>query len=263
MGYDREVFANAPLVYVAFEARFPLVPTLTDDESLAHFADVFSERLPVPDTAALMSARDAAAGAGPERLLRFMNRERTVSVAVTRTSLSVETTSYDQWPSFRELIVSAVETVAGRARVAGVERVGLRYIDEIRVPDLIPDAASWSGWIADDVLGHFSLVPAMTAESFTTEATFAGESGRMVVRYAALDGTGVVSDEPLRRAIPATEGPFFVIDADSFRDAPGALMLDFTSEVIGHAVDELHDPLGVLFQSTITDRSRELFRGNA
>ena len=263
MGYEREVYANAPLVYVAFEARFPLAPTLTDDAALAQLTDAFSATLPVPDIAPLLTARDAASGVGPERLLRFMSRERMSSVTVTRTSLSVETTAYDQWPSFRELVMNAVETVAGLVRVAGVERVGLRYIDEIRVPNDIPDAAGWSGWVADDVLGHFSLVPEMAVESFTTEATFVGEFGRMVVRYAALHGPGVVSDEPLRRAIPAAEGPFFVIDADSFRDAPGDGMLDFTAEVIGNAVDQLHSPLGVLFQSTITDRSRELFRGNA
>ena len=83
----------------------------------------------------------------------------------------------------------------------------------------------------------------------------------MVARYAALVGSGVVSDEPLRRKVPAAAGPFFVVDTDSYRETPGEEMLDCTSEVLDSVLDELHEPLGELFQRTITDKSRNLFRG--
>lgn len=38
-------------------------------------------------------------------------------------------------------------------------------------------------------------------------------------------------------------------------------MLSFSPEVLAPVLDELHDPVGAMFQNAITDKSRALFRG--
>ncbi|WP_420445872.1 TIGR04255 family protein [Candidatus Poriferisodalis sp.] len=261
MGYTREVYANAPLVFVTCEIRFPLVPSLTDDDTLNCLVEQFSESLPIPATTTVeWAGDDTDDGDETQRLLRFSDRERMSSVVLTRTSLAIETTAYSEWPEFRSSIVHAIDVVASSARVAGVERVGLRYIDEIRVPEPIEDASQWSDWIAADVLSHLKMAPDMSPAGFTTAAVLHDGNHHMLVRYAAMVGSGVVGDKPLRRRTQPPEGPFFVIDVDSYRDTSGSKMIDFDTGPVAAVLDDLHEPIGKLFQCSITDRARELFR---
>ncbi|WP_419917295.1 TIGR04255 family protein [Candidatus Poriferisodalis sp.] len=261
MGYSREVYANAPLVFVACEIRFPLVPSLTTDDTLDCLVEDFFDLLPIPATTIVeWGDEDSDDGDHAQRVLRFSNRDRTSSAVLTRTSLSIETTTYREWPDFRSQVMSAVDVVAGNAKVAGVERLGLRYIDEIRVPEPIVDATMWRKWIAEDVLSHLSVVPDMAPAGFTSATVLHNGSHHMLVRYAAMNGPGVVADKPLRRSTVPPEGPFFVIDVDSYRDTSGVDMIDFSAESIASVLDDLHEPIGMLFQRSITDRARELFR---
>ena len=204
---------------------------------------------------------EAGIESGPERGLRLLNKARTASVALTGRSLAAEVTEYDGWDSFKPSFLRAIETVAESAAIVGVERVGLRYINEIRVPQEISDPSTWKGWINDDLLGFLDPIPGYTPESFQAVTALTGDRGHMVVRLAALDGEGVVSNQPLRRPTQPVDGPFFVVDTDSYCDTPGEQMLEFTSDSLEPVLDELHEPIGALFQRTITDKLRDVFRG--
>lgn len=255
------MFTDAPLAYVACEVRFPLAPSLTGEESLVSFAGAFVDTLPIPEISTFLPSPEMDVGDGPERQLRFLDKARTASVAITRRSISVEATHYDGWDHFKPSVLRAIRATTGIAPIVGVERIGLRYINEIRVPDQVTDASGWKEWIDADIVSHLEPIPGYTAESSQTVIDLQGEAGRMVARYAALVGSGVVSDQPLKRKVPATFGPFFVIDTDSYRETPDEEMLDCTSEALDPVLDELHEPLGELFQRAITDKSRNLFRG--
>ena len=263
MSYQREMFANAPLAYVACEARFPLAPSLTGEEALASLVAAFADTLPIPEVSSFLPPSDMGAGDGPERQLRFLDKAKTASVAVTRRSVSVEATRYDGWDRFKPSVLRAIEAVAGIAPIVGVERIGLRYINEIRVPDPVLDVSGWTRWIARGVISNLDPIPGYTTESNQTVIEMRGPGQRVVARYAALVGSGVVGDQPLRRKTQTTVGPFFVIDTDSYREAPDEEMLDCASEALNPVLDELHEPLGELFQRAITERSRQLFRGEA
>ncbi len=263
MSYAREVFANAPLAFVACEIRFPLAPKLTGGGSLESLTEVFADTLPIPEIVTFSPIPEMDASGDSERQLRFLNKERTTSVSVTRDSLAVETTDYGEWEDFKPLVLEAVRAVGDSVKIVGAERVGLRYIDEIRIPDKITDVSGWSGWINNDVLSHLDPITGYTPESFQTVIELSGPNGQIIVRYAALDGVGVVSNQPLKRRSQTTDGPFFVIDTDSYRDTPGKEMLSFTTGELAPVLDELHEPVGMMFQNAITDKSRELFRGEA
>ena len=252
---------NAPLAWVACEIRFPLVPSLTNDDSFESLTEAFFGTFPIPVSPVMVAPTGEMDTPGVERQFRFLNKSRTMSVSLTKRSLVVETTDYKEWSSFKSDIVGAIEVVGNSARIVGVERIGLRYIDEIRVDNDAEDALRWKGWISDDVLGYLQPVPGYIPESSLTVIRLNRGLNGLEVRYAALTGRGVVSDEPLKRRFPALDGPFFVIDTDSFRDAPGDRILDFTNDALIQVLDELHDPIGVAFQNAITDRSRNLFRG--
>lgn len=259
---SRGVYPHAPLVFVTCEIRFPLAPSLGSDATLEALTTAFSAALPLPDEVPLAAADDAAALlARPERLFRFTNRNRTLSAAVSRSSLSVEATAYNGWAEFKSHVFDAVRVIADQTRIVGIERIGLRYINEIRVPIPVDDASGWAGWVSPALLDHLSLMPEGAPETLTSQVALRRGGAGLLVRYASLRDGGAISDEPLRRTIPASEGPFFVIDTDSFRVMPNEHMLDFDIQALEPVLDDLHEPLGEVFEGCITDRARAVFRG--
>lgn len=261
MGSEHEVFAEAPLAWVACEIRFPLVPGLTDEDSFRSLAEAFFHDFPVPRDGVQQPDGEFDARA-PERHLRFMNKSHTMSVSLTRCSLTAETTDYEQWDPFKSDVLHSAEVVSGLARIVGIERVGLRYINEIRVPASIGNTLEWEGWINEEVLGRSHQVPAYLPESFRTAHYCRKGNYGLNVGYAALTGQSVVLDEPLKHRRPVAQGPFFVIDTDSFLEVlPGEELLDFHTETLVPVLEELHDPIESVFQNAITEKLRDLFRG--
>ena len=135
------------------------------------------------------------------------------------------------------------------ATPAGVERIGLRYIDEIRVPaENGGSAPVWNQWVDASLLGpahigaDLGLAPAVNEGVFV----FSGSSDHAVVlRYGAQSGYAVQSTPDLRRPLPPP-GPLFKLDIDSF-----------WQELILRQADALHEPVRGVFESVITDRLRE------
>lgn len=252
MEYTREVFANAPLAFVVCEFRFPQAPRLTSDEAFIALTDAFADTLVIPE--------EERTDNGAERRFRFLDRRRRLSVVVARDALSVETTDYTEWTDFKPFVLEAVDVVGATARVVGVERIGLRYINEIRVPEQITDATRWKRWISDEMLGPVGGIPGYTPAGFQAMTQLTRGNTHLHIRCAALVGSGVVADQPLRRRRAVAEGPFFVIDTDSYTETPGEDMGGFTTRDLDPALDDLHEPLEALFHRAINDELREVFR---
>lgn len=252
MKYTREVFANSPLAFVVCEIRFPQAPRLASDEAFIALTDAFASTLVIPE--------EEGADNGAERRFRFLDRRRRLSVAVARDALSVETTDYTEWNDFKPFVLETVDVVASTARVAGVERIGLRYINEIRVPEQITDVTQWKRWISDEMLGPVGGIPGYSPAGFQAMTQLTRGDSHLHVRCAALVGSGVVADQPLKRRTPVAEGPFFVIDTDSYTETPGYDMGAFATRELDPALDDLHEPLEALFHRAISDDLREVFR---
>ena len=252
MEHTSEVFANAPPAFVVCEIRFPQAPRLTSDESFIALTDAFAGSLAIPE--------EERTDDGAERRFRFLDRRRRQSVVVARDSLSIETTDYTEWTRFKPFVLEAVDVVAATAHIVGVERIGLRYINEIRVPEQITDVTRWKRWISDEMLGPLGGIPGYSPAGFQTMTHLIRGDTHLHVRCAALVGSGVVSDHPLRRRTPVGEGPFFVIDTDSYSETPGEKMGNFTTQDLDPALDDLHEPLEALFHRAIRDELREVFR---
>jgi uncharacterized protein (TIGR04255 family) len=239
---------------------------LVRDDTFELLTDALREVLPIPDTEqvqtlTVIGGKDG--GVESERRFRFLNRERTASAVVARNATTVETTDYSEFDDFRSLVLTVADAVATTTSLVGIERIGLRYIDEIRVPEEIPDTSGWRGWISDDVVGVVGMADGFNTSALQTVLRLVGEdSTGVVLRYAAMIGDGVVGDGPLRRRATASAGPFFVIDTDSFRTSAGPAMEDFEHDRIAGIFDVIHEPVGTLFHRAITDRLREEFTGD-
>lgn len=261
----REIFPNAPVELVAVEIRFPDSARLRKPETLDAIQLALEDILPIRRVEQTMMLTVPPGGQlvsqQHEQVILLLDRTSTTSATIRPTALTVETTHYDEFDSFREIVHRCMAALAEQRAAPGVERVGLRYVDEIRVPDLIEDAESWTGWISPDLLiaGRIggSTPPSMLQGTMRFEAD---ERTNLVVRYATLSGTGVLEPTPLRRRHNYPDGPFFVLDFDSYWQSDPERIDEFDTQRIAALLDQLHAPVGEMFQRSITDQLRKELR---
>ena len=274
------MYKHPPVVFVTAETKFPgnigePVPSpvqhaiggvLGEDWVVDQVQPGITVNLGMPFSGALGGAAiggGAFGGAslGPTNLggamVRFANRDRTMSVALTAGTLSVETTRYANWDDFRAVLSVALEATEKLMRPTGVTRTGLRYIDEIRVGAVIGN--DWSEWLSPASLPPSAGLMAAAGwppETWTGLAHYQiGPDRHMVLRYGpqpAQPGFLVNPNGPLKRPGPLPPGAFFGLDFDAFWEPTGIPI--WKTEDLLQTYDQLRVPVRSLFDSMITER---------
>lgn len=262
MSEGRVVFPNAPIELVAAEVRFPQSARLRQPETLDALQLALEDILPIRRAEQAMTADAPSTGEvmrqQHEQVTLLIDRRSTISAAIRPTALNVETTHYGEFDEFRDVVRRCTVALAEQRAVPGVDRVGLRYVDEIRVPEPIEDAGSWERWVSGDLLAARSLGgsnrPSMLQGTMRFET---GEHTSLTVSYAMLTGRGVVQPVSLRPR-DTSSGPFFVLDIDSYWEPPSDQLDEFDPERIVALLDKLHPPVVETFErgarrGTMTD----------
>lgn len=265
MNHKREVYPSAPLVSVAFELRHPQSETLSPRQRTI-FKELLSNELPVMRSQQVSSQtiEFGPSGAVPtvqtEESPKYFDRKTTVAASLLSSSTIVETTQYPGWENFSELIWKVCEARNEISPIDGIERIGLRYIDEIRIPDT--EDPEWSEYLVPSLLGpHVESAQDLPLKQWQGVAVFGPERGRsLVMRHATGEGFAVNPNGDLRRKSPAYPGKFFLLDLDSFW-VPESEVPVFSMDLIRETSEALHAPVREMFEQCITDRLRnEVFR---
>lgn len=199
----------------------------------------------------------------PFNFPRFTVRDRTLAVTITDAGVIIEATRYRHYLDFREILTKAVNAAAKVLEPDGVSRVGLRYINEIRVPGGDKqDPAGWQRWVDHSLLSP-QLVR-MSSDGFiaTTWEGMAqyqtGPDQQLVLRYGPRREYLVNPAGPLRRPSVPPPGPLFMLDLDCFWEPPD--IPKFEPEAIIATFDQLRVPIRSLFDLLITDELLAEFR---
>lgn len=258
---DREVYPNAPLRLVTAEFRFPIASKLAGDGLLALLGERFGDRFPVIQPASVEVVMGPGGPITPGQQVNYvmLTRERTTAVTVGATRLAMETTEYGHWKDFRDGVVGPALAVIGDEleAVAGLDRVGLRFINEIRVPGAGPDVGSWAGYVVDQLLAPGEL--AGESEIRTVQLALQmihGDGAELLLRGGILEGRVVDERGPLRLPKESPHDHFFLLDMDSFWKHDGTYD-PWSTEAALDIADRLHAPIDDLFERCITDRLRE------
>lgn len=265
---DREIYPNAPLKLVAAEVRYPLSPRLAKLEP-----DALLERLGdlVPlaeEDQPLMQVMVGPAGVEPpastplgSRRLRLLSKARHLAVTITGTNTIIETTTYERFEVFQEVVGRVFDALEKLGPPVGIERLGLRYIDEIRVAEVSESPGDWQEYVDSSLLAATDASAGALAdmgqhpEVWQGLIQFSGREGRgLHLRYGAGLGTVVNPNGPLRFPGGTDERPAFIIDLDSFWGP--AELSDFSVPSLVKECEGLHEPLSRLFERIITDRLR-------
>lgn len=261
----KEVYSNAPLAWVTAEVRYPQSPRLHQRETLDKIQLALEDLLPIVREEQLLTLQVGPQGPGPEheRACRLLNRQSTQSVVVSPRTLTVETSAYDRFERFLTLIDRAVTALFQIVPIAAVERVGIRYINEIRLPADIKDSAEWAEWIDPTLVGSALFHRAYPSPLFQGSVHYVlGERRQLAFRYGALPGGSVIGPSAMIRAEVDRRHPLFVLDFDSFWQAENTeVTLEPDAGSVRAIFEDLHQPVSDVFEAALTDRLRQLFRG--
>jgi len=262
---EHEVYPNAPVVLVALEVRHPTSDPLTPSESRA-IKKLLSDQLPIERPGQQMSVQVMPGVANPaamttEYFPRFINRETTLSVSIRKEAVVIEASRYPGWEEFRALALRALDARMQIAPIDGVERVGIRYIDEIRAPDY--GEVDWADWIHPSLLGPDVSIADLPINQWQGVGIYGSQPGNMLVlRYGPREGFAVDPSSDLRRVKTAEGGLFFLMDVDSFWTPDGPIP-EYNRDFLLSTCNDLHAPVRALFEDMITDRLRdEVLRDN-
>jgi uncharacterized protein (TIGR04255 family) len=260
---EREAYPNAPLVLVALEVRHPMADPMSHAQRL-ELKRGLAAQLPIMRTGQLTQVTGVQATGAPatppevrvEEFPRYFSRDNTMAVSVRAEAVVVETTRYLHWEHLRELAAEVFEARLKLGGIDGIERVGLRYVNEVRVSG--EPVHDWASWVDLTLLG-----PALIGEQIGLVANqwqgitafTPGRERTVVLRHGPREGFAVDPAGDLKRSTP-TPGPFFLLDIDSFW-TPGEGIPEFNVETLLTTCDELHAPVGKLFECLISDRLRE------
>jgi uncharacterized protein (TIGR04255 family) len=256
---EEEIYPNPPVEVVAFELRIPHSLGLADRSGQAAVWRNLRERLPITQPGGLQVA------IGPPMMqaqqpLRMLDRGRTESVVVGPEAIVVENTSYRCYEDFCALLREVLTAVA-QQEIAGFTRIGLRYINEIRVNDL-EGPSDWDGFVNPALLAGSALgTQALGVERVSGEIEYSTtDQHSVVMRYGSFQGRVVNLEGPLRTRTNETS-PAFLIDLDSYWEDPARARLpEFSIETIMSTTSELRAPIHELFEIAITDKLRDIFR---
>lgn len=261
---ERELYPNAPVVLVALEVRHPTADNLTPAQR-ATIKRLISAHAPIMKAGQMQQVTMVQSGSDAsvvpdvkiEEFPRYFSRDNTLAVSLRSEAIVIETTRYVGWSKLREVAAVAFQARRETDGIDGVERIGLRYVDEIRAPANTTDE-NWSKWINPLLLGPSQIgndlsIPVVQWEGFS--AFTPGPERTLVLRYGPREGYAVDPGGDLKRPTPPP-GPFFLVDMDSFW-IPGQGIPVFEPDSVLGICDELHGSVGLLFESLITDELRK------
>ncbi len=261
---NEEIYPNAPIVLMVAEIKHTEHGPLDEKQSRL-ISEAVKGTLPIRNEEVEQSITFPSAPDGsllqPQvaqtKVLRWSSRDRRTVVTVRPDAISVETTQYHRYEGIRQLLEQALTALTSAIDLAGITRIGLRYIDEIRVPsDDDSGVPKWDEWVDGSLLGPRGVEVGQGLSPAENEGTsmFSGDDATMLVlRYGAQDTYVVGSTPQLRRPLPSP-GPLFKLDIDSYwqpDDIP-----EFDPDQILAMADKLHDPVRSIFEGLITDRLR-------
>lgn len=267
-----EIYPSAPLALVAVEVRFPQAPAETPLPASVQrsFRDILGDDWVMEQQKVQQAEVSFAPGAPAVQTVRetvvprFTVRDRTWAVALAEASLTVETTAYRHYPAFRAVLERAFQAAGQLLQPDGISRVGMRYIDEVRVPGMdADDLAAWRDWLPASLFppaiddGPAGRLDPAAWQGTVRYAT--GPERSLVLRYLTHQGYAVEPRGTLSRPALPPPGPLFVLDFDSFwepSDIPVFDPVDLLREC-----DALRAPVRAAFDSVVSDRLRdEVFR---
>ena len=244
------------------EVRHPATDAPTEATN-REIKRLLADFLPIERQAQDVGWGMAPGGAGPtptaERFVRYVNRDNTIAASMKSQATTVETSAYTNFEALSDLMMRVIDARSQVSSIVGIERIGLRYVMEIRVPVGVDGRVEWSNWIAEPLLGPQRLTPgglAMTEWQGAAVFRDAQPGRSLIVRYGPGVGQALDPNYHLRRSTPPQTGPYFLMDIDSFWTPSGSIP-EYSRDALLTTYQDLYAPARGVFQDALTSRLKD------
>lgn len=248
---ERVVFKRPPLVLTVFQLRFSDMPEIVDESYIEPFRATIQERYPSFAPAQQLGFQFDLSVNEPRRIetvqWRFSDESENWTVVLARDFLTLETRRYEHFEEFLSHLLFLLNALTKYIRPKVGSRLGLRYINEIR---LAPE--SLSTIVRSELLGILSIAEfeKYTAQSTQEVLLRYSEEQSIQVRHGLFpDGSTV---QP-RSGDPPPTGPFYLLDFDAFRGFSAPTWLRMETDTICEYVNRYHDDIEKLFRWALTE----------
>jgi len=258
---DNTRLRRAPLELVIFQIRYDPQLRVSDPqvalavhEAIGGRGGAFPNIEPINTMSVQFSLAGSASGVAAPVVgenaavqgWQFSSGDATWVVQLTRDYASVQTTRYETWDdSFQPRVTTLIEALQAHVGPRVEQRLGLRYVDRLRLPG-VNSPADWRPFLIAELLGlagHPILGPAVAGAQQQVVLDL-GDSVQCGFRHGFL-----------REPTAVNEMQYF-LDYDVFRQAGRA----FDARSIERAADDFNTRALQLFQASVTHELMERFR---
>lgn len=190
----------------------------------------------------------------------FQNKEGTSGIVLASDFVSLHTNKYEVYEKFEETFRVALAIIHQVVSFSLVERIGLRYVDLIR----LGADEKFSDYLQPGLLGLENGKLGVTKSLSRFEFVGTTEVGKLVIRYSQSDnGAFLPADlmpSPLRHEaeVPPGEVVSF-LDLDHFLEQSQDFEVSSVLELLGR----LHDNLDRAFRSAVTETALQKWGSEA
>jgi len=225
----KEVFPANPIREVDFEIRF--TPRLRIDAEMWRFQeDLVNDYPDVGREAAILPTGATL------NVTVFQNPRAARVIKVSSHNMALAFSSYANFEEFKDEVQRRTSSFCGIFDVATLTRVGLRYVNEIPLPNQNPE--SITKYVRP--LVEFDRIPLNSVQQFAMQVAASHDDHMILVRTAMLAG-------PLRT---------YVLDIDAYTE-----VVKPTTE-ISSLMERFHDSAQRVFLDHVTEEYREVMRGS-
>lgn len=172
--------------------------------------------------------------------MQFLNKNKTVMIQIGPGNLVInQLPPYPTWPNFKNLIFEMLQMYRKIAEPSGLERVAVRYINQIEIGDESTPASKY--------FKYFPTIPHPIPQNperlvLRTEIPVEKHNGQLILTLATVSND--VANQNL-----------FILDLDFIT----MLAKKLSFENIEQWVEEAHNQIEIAFESSITEELRTLF----
>lgn len=208
--------ANAPLVRVIAQVRFPQILSIANRDFVASFQEAIRPQYPIlrPEQTQgwiLGPQGIPAMSTQPQVVWRFLDIEDKWRVSLAQDFVVIETTAYQSRADFFERFEAITRAIAEHVRPQTVDRIGVRYIDRI-VGDALGNISTL---VRPEVLGFVATDMAQHAQRTLSESVFSAPvepNAQLLARWGLLPPGGTVDPAAIE---PVPESSW-ILDLDMF-----------------------------------------------
>ena len=247
---------NAPLVRVLAQVQFTPILRIRVGDFIPLFQDMIRSDYPTigQEQVQSLSLTGSEAQIQAETIWRFFSADGTWRITLTTTFIALEAQKYRSRDDFMARLKGVLEAFLKTVGSARMTRVGVRYVDHVRSPEV----EAMADMLRPEMLGVTTAALRRNLRHSFNEALWEVAEGQLLARWGLLPPNGTHDPDVMP---PSPEISWF-LDLDVFKQY-GEPFEEMDADRVHQVADELAVRSYAFFRWATTDRFLKAYGGQA